>query len=485
MDALLVLALLAPAFVAGTLTLAVRRGVRALAWLNAVTMPVSCVAATVIALRLAGGGPPVVVGVTWRLDALSALMTLLVSTVATLAAWMGPGLRGPGDAEREIRSYRIYSNLFAFTMLVAVSASSLGVMWVAIEATTVTSALLIPLRRTKAAVDASWKYLLIGSVGIALAFTGTVLAFVDYAAIGGDVALALHWDTLRAAAPSLHPQVAQLAFVFLLAGFGTKAGLVPTHTWLPDAHSEAPAPLSAMMSGVLLSVALYAVARWKTIIEAATGSAFTDTLMLIVGIATVLVGSLSLLSQTHYKRVLAYSSIEHMGLACFGFALGPAGVFAALLHLTVHALAKSAAFLLSGRVLERYGSGEIARVPGLLSVAPGTGMLFAAGILALAGLPPFGLFVSEILIVRAAWIAGHTLLTALVVVLMLLAFVALMVHAQRMLFGEPETGMPGGERGRLSLVVLALPVLAAAWIGVSLPAPLAALLGHAVEVLRP
>jgi hydrogenase-4 component F len=478
------MALLAPPFLAGLLMLAVRRSAAALAWFNAVTMPVSCGAAVMAALRLASGGAPIAVGDTWRLDALSALMALLVSAVATLATWMGPGLRRR-DTHSEIRSYRIYSNLFAFTMLVAVCASSLGVMWVAIEATTVTSALLIPLRRTKAAVDASWKYLLIGSVGIALAFTGTVLAFVDYAAIGGDIGLALHWNTLRAAAPMLHPQVAQLAFVFLLAGFGTKAGLVPTHTWLPDAHSEAPAPLSAMMSGVLLAVALYAVARWKTIIEAATGSAFTDTLLLIVGIATILVGSLSLLPQTHYKRVLAYSSIEHMGLACFGLALGPAGVFAALLHLTSHALAKSAAFLLSGRVLERYGSGEIARVPGLLSVAPGTGVLFAAGMFALAGMPPFGLFLSEILIVRAGWLAGHLALTTLVLVLMLLAFVALIVQCQRMLFGEAASDVPRGEQGRVSLMLVALPVVALAWLGVSVPAPLAALLGHAAEVLRP
>ena len=485
MDTLLVATLLGPPFMAGLLMLVVRRAASAVAWFNAVTMPASCVAATLIALRLASGASPVVVGETWRLDALSALMALLVSAVATLAVWLGPGLRGQRDPEAEIRSYRLYANLFAFTMLVAVSASSLGVMWVAIEATTVTSALLIPMRRTKAAVDASWNYLLIGSVGIALAFTGTVLAFVDYAAIGGDVAQALHWDTLRAAAPSLHPQVARLAFVFLLAGFGTKAGLVPTHTWLPDAHAEAPAPLSAMMSGVLLSVALYAVARWKTIIEASTGSAFTDTLLLIVGIATILVGSLSLLSQTRYKRVLAYSSIEHMGLACFGLALGPAGVFAALLHLTGHALAKSATFLLSGRVLERYGSAEIARVPGLLGVAPGTGVLFAAGILALAGMPPFGLFVSEILIVRAGWMTGHTVLTGLVVVLLLLAFAALVVHGQHMLFGEADAQVARGERGRLSLALLALPVVAAGWLGVSLPAPLAALLGHAAQVLRP
>jgi hydrogenase-4 component F len=369
-------------------------------------------------------------------------------------------------------------------MLVAVSTSNLGVMWVAIEATTVTSALLIPLRRTKAAIEASWKYLLIGSVGIALAFTGTVLAFVDYASTGMEVELALHWTTLRTAAPLLHPEVARLAFVFLLVGFGTKAGLAPTHTWLPDAHSEGPAPLSAMMSGVLLAVALYAVARWKAIIDLAIGSAFSDTLLLIVGVATIIVGCTSLLSQTHYKRLLAYSSIEHMGLACLGLALGPPGVFAALLHLAGHALAKSTAFLLSGRVYERYGTGEIRLTSGLLATAPATGILFTAAVFALAGLPPFSLFLSEILIVQAAWGAGHVVVTALVLILILLAFVSLVTQLQRMLFGEAAGTVLRGERVSLPLALLALPVLALAWIGVTLPAPLHMLLTRAAEVLQ-
>jgi len=486
MDAVLVVALLAPPLVGAALALLVRRAPQAAAWFNAVTMPVSAAAAAAIALRLAAGGAPVIVGNAWRLDALSALLALLVSVVATLAVWLGPGLDRRGETPgAEIRLHRIYANLFACTMLVAVSTSNLGVMWVAIEATTVTSALLIPVRRTKAALDASWKYLFIGSVGIALAFAGTVLAFVDYATTGGDLELALNWTTLRTAAPSLHPEVAQLAFVFLLVGFGTKAGLAPTHTWLPDAHSEAPAPLSAMMSGVLLAVALYAVARWKAIIDVAIGSAFTDTLLLVVGVATIVVGSASLLSQTQYKRVLAYSSIEHMGLACFGLALGRPGVFAALLHLTGHALAKSTAFLLSGRIYDRYRSGEIGTASGLLGTVPATAVLFAATVFALAGLPPFSLFLSEILIVQAAWRAGHAALTALVLVLILLAFASLVTHLQRVLFGEAGRDVSRGEPASVPLALLALPVALLAWIGVTLPEPLRMLLTHAAEVVRP
>lgn len=485
-DAVLVGALLIPPLAAAAGAFLARRTPAAAAWFNAATIPVSTIAAGAIALRIASGGPPVVVGGLWRLDALSALLALLVSVVATLAAWLGPGLdRHHVSSTREIRGYRVYANLFGCMMLLAVSTANLGVMWVAIEATTVTSALLIPLRRTSSALEASWKYLLIGSVGIALGFAGTVLAFVDYATSGGDLEMAMQWITLREAAPSLHPEVAQFAFVFLLVGFGTKAGLAPTHTWLPDAHSEAPAPLSAMMSGVLLAVALYAIARWKAVVDLATGTAFTDTMLLVVGTATVVVGATSLLSQTQYKRMLAFSSIEHMGLACVALALGSVGVFAALLHLTGHALAKSVAFLLSGRIYERYRSADIGAVPGLFTTAPATAVLFMAAVFALAGLPPFSIFVSEILIVQAAWAAGHPLLTMVVLTLILLTFASMFIHLQRMLFGQPPAEVPVGDRGRLSLALLAVPLAVMAWVGVALPEPLRLLLARAAEVVHP
>jgi hydrogenase-4 component F len=478
--------LIAPPVAAAALAFAAPRRTLLAARFNALTMPVSAGTAAWLALGLAAGGPPLAIGSVWRVDALSALFALLVSVVATLAAWLGPGLdAGDRGEPGEARTFRVYSNLFAAMMLVAVSVDNLGVMWIAIEASTVTSALLIPLRRTKAAVEASWKYLLIGSVGIALAFTGTVLAFVDYASTGADVERALNWTTLLAAAPALHAEVARLAFVFLLVGFGTKAGLVPMHTWLPDAHAEAPAPLSAVMSGVLLAVALYALARWKAIVDAALGTPFADTLLLGMGVVTVVLGCVSLVRQRQYKRLLAYSSIEHVGLACFGLALGAPGIFAALLHLSGHALAKSTAFLLGGRILARYRSHEIAGTGGALAALPATGSLFALSMLALAGLPPFGLFLSEVLLVRAAWIAGHEVLMGVVLVMMLVAFGSLVHHAQRMLLGDPPEGVTIGERLTWPVAALALPLAALAWMGASLPHALESLLVQASEVLRP
>jgi hydrogenase-4 component F len=485
MDVVLIASLLGPPLVAAALAL-VRVRLPLASWVNAITMPVAAAAALTIAARLSAGGAPIEVGSLWRIDALSSVFAVLVSLTATLAAWLGPGFHAADERARSVgRTFRIYVNVFTATMLVAVCTNNLGVMWVAIEASTVASALLIPLGRERAAIDASWKYLLIGSVGIALAFTGTVLAFVDFASTGRSVDAALNWPTLLAAAPALHPEVARLAFVFLLVGFGTKAGLAPMHTWLPDAHAEAPAPLSAMMSGVMLAVALYALARWKAIIDVALGYGFADTLLLIVGVVTLAVGTISLVVQRDYKHVLAYSSIEHTGLACFGLALGPAGIFAALLHLSGHALAKSTAFLLSGRILGRYRTHEIAGTTGLLSAIPTTGGLFAASVLALAGLPPFGLFLSEVLLIRAGWMAGHPFLTGGVLILMLVAFGSLVHHLHRMLFGEPAAGVPLGERVTFPLAALALPLAALAWIGLALPSWISTLLTTAAEVLRP
>ncbi len=364
------------------------------------------------ALRLTGqvlaGAAP-----TWgpsdmmRVDALSALLAVCVAFVAALASWLGPGIgRDEHYTPAQARRFRIFSGLFAFTMLIAVTANNVAIMWVAVEATTIASALLIPLHVSKASVEASWKYILIGSVGIALAFVGTVLGYFDYVHLAGERESALNWTSLIAAAPSMHPRVMALSFVFIVIGYGTKAGLAPMHTWLPDAHGEAPAPLSAMMSGVLLAVALYAIIRWKVVVDLTVGPELPDRLLLVLGLASLAVAALSLVGQRQYKRLLAYSSIEHTGLMCVGLGLGPLGVFAALLHLVNHAVVKGMMFLLSGRILDRYRTTEMGEISGLLRTMPVTGGLFAAGMLALAGLPPFGIFFSKFLLVRAGFATG-------------------------------------------------------------------------------
>jgi hydrogenase-4 component F len=479
-------ALLGPSLLSAFIALCVRPYRRGVGAANALLALVALAAAGRLAGQVLAGEAP-----TWgellRVDALSALLALCVTFVTALAAWLGPGLGSDEGLDgARARRFRIFANLFAFTMLAAVTTDNVAVMWIAIEATTITSAVLIPLHVSKASVEASWKYILIGSVGIALAFIGTVLAYFDFVSLAGAHGSALlRWTVLRREAGAMHPPVIQLAFVFILIGYGTKAGLAPMHTWLPDAHSEAPAPLSAMMSGVLLAVALYAIVRWKAVADAAVGPGLADRLLLVLGTGSLAIAALSLVIQRHYKRLLAYSSIEHTGLVCLGLGLGPLGVFAAMLHLLNHAVAKSMMFFLSGRILDRYRTTELGRVSGLLRAMPLTGGLFAAGMIALVGLPPFGLFLSKFAVVRAGFAADRPWLMAAVLALLAVAFVALVAHLNRMLYGAPPAGVRVGESEVLGLVPLALCAALLVVLGLTVPRPVAALLARIVEITAP
>jgi hydrogenase-4 component F len=477
--------LLGPPLVAASLALVTVPYRRAVGRVNAALTLVPLGAAVVLG-REAAAGRVVVAGGhdLLRVDALSALLAACISTVAALAAWLGPGL-APSDDPRRARRFQIFANFFAFTMLFAVTTNNVGLMWVAIEATTITSALLIALDVTKASVEASWKYVVLGSVGIALAFGGTVLGYFDFVRLAGPHEAALNWSVLLAAAPSLHPEVLELAFVFILVGYGTKAGLAPMHTWLPDAHAEAPAPLSAMMSGVLLAVALYAIVRWKAVVSAAAGDAFPNRLLVILGLLSLAIAAFSLLVQRNYKRMLAYSSIEHVGLVCIGLALGPLGTVASMLHLANHALAKSTMFLLAGRILLRYRSADISRVSGLLQVMPATGWMFLAGGVALTGLPPFGLFASEFALVRAGFAAGRPWLMGVVLLLLAVAFVGFVAQANRMLYGPAPSGMVLGEGSSWGLVPLGLCLGVLLTLGLTVPGPLMSLLARIAEIVGP
>ena len=416
-------------------------------------------------------------------DALSAVLAACVTFVSLLAAAFGPGLGRSVEDPTIVSRFRIFASAFALTMLLAVVTQNVALMWVAIEATTIVSAVAIPLTRTKASIEASWKYMLICSVGIALAFAGTVLAYFDFVSTAGGLPGALNWPILRGAAPALHPTLMRLAFAFILVGYGTKAGLAPMHTWLPDAHSEAPVPISAMMSGVLVAVSMYAVVRWKTVVDLSGAAPFTEALLLGAGLLSVGIGAFSLVIQRHYKRMLAYSSVEHMGLVGVGLALGPLGVFAALLHVVNHAVAKSAMFLLAGRILDRYRTTELRGVTGLLHAMPWTGGLFAAGILALVGLPPFGLFISEFLLIRAAIATGRHWVAAILLLLLLTVFVALVRHLHSMAYGDVPEGIAIGERGSWRVLALGGCMVVLVVLGLVLPWPVPALLDLSVAGL--
>jgi hydrogenase-4 component F len=477
--------LLVPSLASALLALLIRPYRRVVGWVNGVLSLVAVGGAIDLWAWVLSGEVPVS-GDLLRADALSALLALCVSGVAALAAWLGPGVGADDDYDpAQARTFRIFANLFAATMLFAVTTDNVGFMWVAIEATTITSAMLIPLHASRASVEASWKYILIGSVGISLAFAGTVIAYFDFVSLAGRDRLALNWTVLRDAAPALNPQVMQLAFVFILVGYGTKAGLAPMHTWLPDAHSEAPAALSAMMSGVLLAVAMYAVVRWQAVAQVTIGPGFAEDFIVLLGLLSLAIGALSLWSQRNYKRLLAYSSIEHTGLICIGLALGPLGVFAAMLHLLNHSVAKSMMFLLAGRVLHRYRTAEIGGVSGLLRVMPWTGGLFAAGMLAVIGLPPFGMFVSEFALVRAGFAAGRPVVIGLVLALLAIGFVGVIAHLNRMLYGPVPTGVAVGEGSGWALVPLACCAVFLMVLGLTVPAPIDGLLVRIAEIVAP
>lgn len=424
-----------------------------------------------------------------RADALSAIMVLVVSGVAFVAIGCGRSemsrARSDGAVDESVvRRYHALTQLFVFTMLLTVLANNVGVMWVALESTTIVTAFLIGLRGSKAALEASWKYILIGSIGIALAFLGTVLAYFNFVQRVGEMPFALHWTVLARVAPGLDPDVLRLAFVFILVGYGTKVGLAPMHTWLPDAHSEAPAPISAMMSGALLAVALYAILRWKVVVDACVGSLFSERLLLLIGTGSVVLAAILLAGQTSYKRMLAYSSVEHMGLCCLGLALGPMGTLAALLHIMTHAASKSMLFVVAGDIATGYRSAAIGAVRGLARSLPRTGGLFLVGMLALLGLPPFGLFVSEFMLFRAGFLTGHPWVTGFNLALLVWVFVSLLGVTQKMCYGPPAPGEPPTQPSILSRAPLLLNLAVLLGLGVAIPPPLLALVRQAMEIVH-
>lgn len=481
------LLLLLPSLLGALIAIVVRPFRTWVGWLNALISLVAVGAALSFASQAITGirAPVFGPGEFLRADGLSALLMVLVTAVSTLTLFLSPGLgRQTRYEEPQLWRYHIFINLFIVAMLLAVSANNVGIMWVALEATTVFSALIIPLRLSKGSVEASWKYILIGSVGIALAFAGTVVSYFDFVALSGRVENALNWPVLRATAPLLHPEVMRISFVFILVGYGTKAGIAPMHAWKPDAYGESPSSLGALMSSALFAVAMYALLRWKMVVDASVGGHFSDNLFLALGMLSLVIGSFSVVLARNYKRLLAYSGVEHAGLICLGLGLGPLGVFAALLHLINHTAVKSLLFFLVRAIEFRYGSPLMKDVRGMLKVMPWTGGLFGIGILALIGLPPFALFVSEFALFRAGFATTHYWLMGATLVLLVVAFISFISHLNNMLYGPVPEGVAVGEidgRGWFIPFLATLSVLVI--LGLTMPTPLGTLLNRIMEII--
>ncbi|MEQ4721801.1 proton-conducting transporter membrane subunit [Nonomuraea sp. B19D2] len=472
---MLILPILLPALAGGLY--AVLGWTRVTAWLG--SLAAAGVLASAVALARLGSG-----GALWgllRVDALSAFMLIVIGAVALLAmlaspAYLAAELAAGHTGHPALRRYGVLTQAFVAAMALAVLAANLGIMWVAIEATTILTAFLVGFRRTKSATEAAWKYVVICSVGIALAFLGIVL--VNYA--GVHSAVGLDWAALARQAADLDPGVMRIAAVLVVLGFGTKAGLAPMHAWLPDAHSQAPAPVSALMSGVLLSVAFYAILRVKVIADAVLGVTSMRVLLVAAALASLAVAAVLLLGQRDYKRLLAYSSIEHMGLVALGAAVGSRlALVAVLLHVLGHGLGKSVLFLSSGHLHQATGSSRIASVKGLATRAPLLAGVFALGLLALLGMPPFSLFASEVGIVRSAFAAGLGWAVTIALVLMLVIVGAIGRHSRTMLLGPP--GSPQLSVPRTNSAVLVAGLAACAVLGVTL-GPLGDLLQAAADI---
>ncbi len=338
-----------------------------------------------------------------------------------------------------LRLYHAMYQLFVFTMLLALLTNNLGLLWVAMEAATLTTVLLVSLYRTAASIEAAWKYFILCGVGIAQALFGTILLYLAAEKVlGAEGSTALLWTHLDAVKAQLEPVVLTLAFVFLLVGYGTKVGLAPLHNWLPDAHAEGPTPISAVLSGLLLNVAMYAVVRCKVLVEGATHSGLAGHLMMGFGLLSVFLAAFFLWRQRDIKRMFAYSSIEHMGIVTFAFGMGGAVAnFAALLHMTVHSLTKSAIFFTVGHACQKAGTQIMDEIRGLIVISPTIGWGLMIGALAILGMPPFGVFASEFLILTTA-MREHPWATPILLLALAIAFAAIYRRVQSMVFGDTQ-----------------------------------------------
>ena len=400
-------------------------------------------AAALLTFRVVRDGPLMLLDEQFFVDPLNVFLIALTALVGfTTSVFSRPYMRVEHDhgmlSAGRLRLYHSMFQMFMCTMLVALSTNNIGILWVAMEAATLTTVLLVALYRTPESLEAAWKYFILCGVGIAQALFGTILIYFAAEQVFGHEQGAMLWTHLFAYRAELEPTVLSLAFVFMIVGYGTKTGLVPLHNWLPDAHAEGPTPVSAVLSGLLLNVALYAIIRCKALVDGALETHFAGNLMMGFGLLTVVIPSFYLSRQKDVKRLFAYSSIEHMGLITFAFGMGGGvAAFAGLLHMTVHSLTKSAIFFAVGHASQMAGTQIIENIQGLLKRSPTIGWGLMLGSLAILGMPPFGVFTSEFMILTTAikhhpW-AVPFLLTALGV-----AFATMFHKVQGMVFGEPS-----------------------------------------------
>ena len=372
--------------------------------------------------------------------------------------------------ESRLKIYYILMYAFLFTMLLALTVNNMGIMWVAIEATTLASVFLVGLHNHKHALEAAWKYIMICSVGIAIGMLGIILLHLSSIGVLTSAEF-LNWTALFDHAESLQSPICRLAFLFILVGFGTKAGLAPMHTWLPDAHSQAPSPISALLSGVLLNSAMYGIIRTVAIVNRNLGSsAYTGRLLIAFGLLSIAAAAVFILTQKEYKRLLAYSSIEHMGIIAVAIGIfSPAAIFGAFYHMMNHSLTKSMLFLASGSILQKYETKQIVKIRAVLKLLPISGTVFLLGLLAIAGTPPFSIFSSELSIILSLFQGDQCWVGAILVLLLAVVFAGIVHTMFPMFYGAPKGNTSPGETNLLGAVCLLVLLVAISISGLFLP----------------
>lgn len=456
--------------VVATLILAAIPSYRIGAWLNVGSSALTLAASLALLVT-----PPFVTEILFVDDFNIYLVVLTAFVAFTTSVFSATYIRHEIEIGRlgpaNVRFYHAMFQAFVFTLILGLVANNLGFMWVAVEGATLTTTLMVSLYRTREAIEAAWKYFILCGVGIALALFGTILIYLAAQPVMGPGMNALAWTELLARASQFDPVILNLAFVFLLIGYGTKVGLAPLHAWLPDAHAEGPTPISAVLSGLLLNVALYVLLRFKMLMTANAGALAPGPLMVAMGLSSLVLAAFMLYRRRDIKRMFAYSSIEHMGIITFAFGMGgPLANFAGLLHMTMHSLTKSAIFFAVGHIAQCKGTQDMRAIQGLTASHPALGWGLVLGVVAIAGLPPLGIFMSEFLVVtstiaRAPWLAVPLVLGLLV------GFGALLLRLQPIAFGPP-----GGRRDPVeaSLVPLYTHLALVLVAGLYLPPPLVA-----------
>jgi hydrogenase-4 component F len=458
---------------------------------NVVSSTLLCPLAGILAATILRHGPVTAFGDALYADALSGLvivLTAFVSWVTTIYAvgYLRHDERAGKITPKQIRRYYTLTPLLTFVMLLVVLANNLGVMWVAIEGTTLASVLLIAFYNERTSLEAAWKYIIIGSVGISLALFATIMTyFAASAVVGPDSSQGLNWSLLVTLAEKFDPAAMRLAFILALVGYGTKAGLVPMHTWKPDAYAEAPAPSAALLGAGFINCAFYAIIRFTVLAEKCLGHEFTGNLLVIFGLASILVAAPFVVAQRNFRRILAYSSIDHAGImvAALGFG-GKIGALGATLHMLFHAVTKPLMFFCAGNVQQHFATQYFWKVRGVIRTLPWTGGLFLMGTLAVTGMPPFSLFQSEFTTLSAALDAGRGWSAALFIAGVVTIFCGFLVHIVKMNLGLPRHDAPGRAAEcpwKLSAMALvAAPIIA---LGFWLPGPLHQLVQQTARII--